>query len=185
MVYHGDQRHHPISLVPLSLVGPKESETPSLLQYFGTLIFNGKLNAFELLELSRLVVNQNKKNLLEDWLAEDKLECSEELGDLAKATPKVIAAFAERREFDKILIYSKQVGYAPNYFFLLQTILRSDPQEFNALQFVFGKEKGGYARGVGSGVTYKRYFHLPRSRQATDERIELLQTQLDNERRGR
>ncbi|GJU35408.1 hypothetical protein Tco_1183762 [Tanacetum coccineum] len=48
---------------------------------------------------------------------------------------------------------------------------------------VFGKENGGYARGVGSGVTYKRYFHLPRSRQATDKRIELLQTQLDNERR--
>ncbi|GJY83458.1 clathrin heavy chain 2-like protein [Tanacetum coccineum] len=83
-------------------------QTPPLLQYFGTLIFNGKLNAFESLELSRLVVNQNKKNLLENWLAEDKLECSEELGDLAKATPKVIAAFAERREFDKILIYSKQ-----------------------------------------------------------------------------
>ncbi|GJX90509.1 hypothetical protein Tco_0343835 [Tanacetum coccineum] len=47
------------------------------------------------------------------------------------------------------------------------------------------KEKGGYARGVGSGVTYKKYFDLPRSRQATDERIELLQTQLDNERRER
>nr|GEU49705.1 hypothetical protein [Tanacetum cinerariifolium] len=45
-----------------------------------------------------------------------------------------------------------------------------------------GLENGGYARGVGSGVTYKRYFDLPRSRQATDERIELLQTQLDNER---
>ena len=29
----------------------------------------------------------------------------------ARATPKVVAAFAERREFDKILIYSKQVGY--------------------------------------------------------------------------
>lgn len=27
----------------------------------------------------------------------------------ARATPKVVAAFAERREFDKILIYSKQV----------------------------------------------------------------------------
>ncbi|GJV93607.1 clathrin heavy chain 2-like protein [Tanacetum coccineum] len=90
------------------------AKTPPLLQYFGTFIFNGKLNAFESLELSRLVVNQNKKNLLENWLAEDKLECSEELGDLTKdernfkATPKVIAAFAERREFDKILIYSKQ-----------------------------------------------------------------------------
>jgi hypothetical protein len=27
----------------------------------------------------------------------------------ARATPKVVAAFAEKREFDKILIYSKQV----------------------------------------------------------------------------
>nr|GEU36203.1 hypothetical protein [Tanacetum cinerariifolium] len=43
-------------------------------------------------------------------------------------------------------------------------------------------ENGGYARGVGSGVTYKRYFDLPRSRQASDERIFLLQSQLDNER---
>nr|KAJ0211596.1 hypothetical protein LSAT_V11C400162820 [Lactuca sativa] len=54
----------------------------------------------------------------------------------ARATPKVVAAFAERKEFDKILIYSKQVccisltavGYSPDYLFLLQTILRSDPQ---------------------------------------------------------
>ncbi|GJR89169.1 hypothetical protein Tco_0213180 [Tanacetum coccineum] len=55
----------------------------------------------------------------------------------------------------------------------------------NAMTVVFGKEKGGYARRVGSGVTYKRFFHLPRSKQAIDERIELLQTQLDNERRER
>nr|GEW40212.1 hypothetical protein [Tanacetum cinerariifolium] len=55
----------------------------------------------------------------------------------------------------------------------------------DAMTVVFGKEKGGYARGVGSGVTYKRYFHLPQSRQATDERVKLLQTQLDNERHER
>lgn len=59
-------------------------QTPPLLQYFGTLLTRGKLNVLESLELSRLVVNQNKKSLLDDWLAEDKLECSEELGDLAK-----------------------------------------------------------------------------------------------------
>ncbi|XP_062085867.1 UDP-galactose/UDP-glucose transporter 5B-like [Humulus lupulus] len=59
-------------------------QTPPLLQYFGTLLTRGNLNAFESLELSRLVVNQNKKNLLENWLAEDKLECREELGDLVK-----------------------------------------------------------------------------------------------------
>ena len=58
--------------------------TSPLLQYFGTLLTKGKLNAFESLELSRLVVTQNKKNLLENWLGEDKIECSEELGDLVK-----------------------------------------------------------------------------------------------------
>ncbi|GJT57237.1 hypothetical protein Tco_0992291 [Tanacetum coccineum] len=50
---------------------------------------------------------------------------------------------------------------------------------------LISKEKGGYARGVGSGVTYKRYFDLPRSKQSSDERILLLQSQLDNERRER
>ena len=55
----------------------------------------------------------------------------------------------------------------------------------DAMTVVFGKEKGGYARGVGNGVTYKQYFKLPRTRKVTDERIELLQTQLDNERRER
>ncbi|GKA72282.1 hypothetical protein Tco_0778498 [Tanacetum coccineum] len=55
----------------------------------------------------------------------------------------------------------------------------------NAMTVVLGKEKGGYARGVGSGVTYKRYFELPQSRQVSDERIMLLQSQLDNERRER
>ncbi|GJW64989.1 transposase, Ptta/En/Spm, transposase, Tnp1/En/Spm-like protein [Tanacetum coccineum] len=53
----------------------------------------------------------------------------------------------------------------------------------DAMTVVLGKEKGGYARGVGSGVTYKRYFDLPRSRQAFDERILLIQSQLDNESR--
>nr|GEY89390.1 hypothetical protein [Tanacetum cinerariifolium] len=42
-------------------------------------------------------------------------------------------------------------------------------------------ENRGYARGVGSGVTYKKYSYHPQSRQATNERIKLLQTQLDNE----
>ncbi|GJR07446.1 hypothetical protein Tco_0790098, partial [Tanacetum coccineum] len=45
----------------------------------------------------------------------------------------------------------------------------------DAMTIVLGKEKGCYARGVGSGVTYKRYFDLPQSRQASDERILLLQ----------
>lgn len=36
-------------------------QTPPLLQYFGNLLTKGKINAFESLELSWLVVNQKKK----------------------------------------------------------------------------------------------------------------------------
>ncbi|RZC90703.1 hypothetical protein C5167_028536 [Papaver somniferum] len=148
----------PDTVAKFQSVPVQAGQTPPLLQYFGTLLTRGKLNVFESLELSRLVVNQNKKNLLENWLAEDKLECSEELGDLvktvdndlalkiyikARATPKVVAAFAERREFDKILIYSKQVGYTPDYLFLLQTILRSDPQGAVNFALMMSQMEGG------------------------------------------
>ncbi|KAG6533335.1 hypothetical protein ZIOFF_007202 [Zingiber officinale] len=148
----------PETVAKFQSVPVQPGQTPPLLQYFGTLLTRGKLNAFESLELSRLVVNQNKKNLLENWLAEDKLECSEELGDLvktvdndlalkiyikARATPKVVAAFAEKREFDKILIYSKQVGYTPDYLFLLQTILRTDPQGAVNFALMMSQMEGG------------------------------------------
>ncbi|GJW10143.1 hypothetical protein Tco_1575970 [Tanacetum coccineum] len=58
-------------------------------------------------------------------------------------------------------------------------------QGTDVMTLVLGKEKGGYARGVGSKVTYKRYFDLPRSKQAADERILLLESQLDAARRER
>ncbi|KAF7833783.1 clathrin heavy chain 1 [Senna tora] len=148
----------PSTVAKFQSVPVQAGQTPPLLQYFGTLLTRGKLNSFESLELSRLVVNQNKKNLLENWLAEDKLECSEELGDLvktvdndlalkiyikARATPKVVAAFAERKEFDKILIYSQQVGYTPDYMFLLQTILRADPQGAVNFALMMSQMEGG------------------------------------------
>nr|CAD1828138.1 unnamed protein product [Ananas comosus var. bracteatus] len=44
--------------LPLRSVPVQAGQTPPLLQYFGTLLTRGKLNAFESLELSRLVVNQ-------------------------------------------------------------------------------------------------------------------------------
>ncbi|PQP97756.1 hypothetical protein Pyn_10752 [Prunus yedoensis var. nudiflora] len=109
----------PDTVAKFQSVPVQTGQTPPLLQYFGTLLTRGKLNAFESLELSRLVVNQNKKNLLENWLAEDKLECSEELGDLVK------------------------VGYTPDYLFLLQTILRADPQGAVNFALMMSQMEGG------------------------------------------
>ena len=53
--------------------------------------FQGKLNKFESLELCRPVLQQGRKQLMEKWLKDEKLECSEELGDLVKPTDSTLA----------------------------------------------------------------------------------------------
>ena len=85
-----------------------------------------------------------RKQLLEKWLKEDKLECSEELGDLVKAADptlalsvylranvpnKVIQCFAETGQFQKIVLYAKKVGYTPDYIFLLRNVMRANPEQ--------------------------------------------------------
>ena len=55
-----------------------------ILQYFGMLLDKGTLNKHETLELVRPVLAQNRKHLLEKWMKEGKLECSEELGDTVR-----------------------------------------------------------------------------------------------------
>ncbi len=61
-----------------------QGQTSPLFVYFGILIDQGQLNKYESLELCRPVLQQGRKHLIEKWLKEDKLECSEELGDLVK-----------------------------------------------------------------------------------------------------
>jgi clathrin heavy chain len=58
---------------------------------FYKLCLQGQLNKYESLELCRPVLQQGRKQLLEKWLKEDKLECSEELGDLVKQADPTLA----------------------------------------------------------------------------------------------
>ncbi|CAG0883299.1 unnamed protein product [Cyprideis torosa] len=120
-------------------------QTSPLLQYFSILLEqNTKLNKYESLELCRPVLIQGKKQLIEKWLKEEKLECSEELGDLVKQADltlglsvylrsnvpnKVIQCFAETGQFQKIVIYAKKVGYTPDYIFLLRNVMRVSPEQ--------------------------------------------------------
>ncbi|XP_048742391.2 clathrin heavy chain 1 isoform X2 [Ostrea edulis] len=129
-------------------VAAQPGQSSPLLQYFGILLDKGQLNKYETLELCRPVLQQGRKQLLEKWLKEDKLECSEELGDLVKTVDqnlalsvylranvpaKVIQCFAETGQFQKIVMYSKKVNYAPDYIFLLRSLMRINPEQ--ALQF--------------------------------------------------
>jgi clathrin heavy chain len=66
---------------------PVDGVAPSsaLLKYFAILLEKGeKLNKHESIALCRPVVQQQKKPLIEKWLKEDKIELSEELGDLIR-----------------------------------------------------------------------------------------------------
>ena len=51
-------------------VAPTPGQTSPLLVYFGTLLTRGRLNAHESAELAQLVLAQNKKHLLDNWLKE-------------------------------------------------------------------------------------------------------------------
>jgi len=124
-------------------VPAQPGQNSPLLQYFGVCLQRGKLNAFEAVELARLVLQQNKKQLLDTWMAEDKLECSEALGDMlqnvdpdmalrvwikARANPKVVAALASKGEFEKMGKYCEMADYTPDYSYLLQSTLMNNPR---------------------------------------------------------
>ena len=113
-----------------------------ILLYFSTLLDKGKLNKEETIELARPVLQQDRKQLFEKWLREDKLECSEELGDIVKpfdttlalacylranSHAKVVTCLAELQMFEKILPYCEKSSYSPNFVVLISSIMRSSP----------------------------------------------------------
>jgi len=131
---------------------PGQATSP-LLTYFSMLLKKGKLNQVESIELARPVLAKGLPTgvkHIEDWLKEDKLECSEELGDLlktvniqlalsvyyrAKVPEKVIGCFLAlgakepddtlaQEFFTKIFKYAKAQGFQPDYPLLIQQLIR-------------------------------------------------------------
>lgn len=134
----------PQTIERFKAVPQQQGQLSLILQYFGMLLDKGKLNQHETMELARPVLAQNRKHLLEKWMKEGKLGCSEQLGDLVRmhdlalaqqiyqeagASQKVIAAMAESGNFDMILPYSRSVGYTPDFNALLQHITRVNPEK--------------------------------------------------------
>eukprot|EP00929_Paragymnodinium_shiwhaense_P056354 TRINITY_DN2820_c0_g1_i2.p1 TRINITY_DN2820_c0_g1~~TRINITY_DN2820_c0_g1_i2.p1 ORF type:complete len:1724 (-),score=606.43 TRINITY_DN2820_c0_g1_i2:339-5510(-) len=125
-----------------SVQAPPGGQSP-ILHYFSTLLEYGKLNGLESIELVRPVVQQQRRELVEKWLKEDKLECTEELGDIvrpmdtrfalsiylrANAHQKVITCFVEQGQYDQIVAYAKKTGYTADYSQLLQNMVSLNPE---------------------------------------------------------
>ncbi|KAI6378385.1 hypothetical protein MCOR25_002254 [Pyricularia grisea] len=129
-----------------------------ILQYFGLLLDKGSLNHHETIELAQPVLAQNRKQLLEKWLNEGKLDCSEQFGDMvrphdvsmalkiylkANVPQKVVAGLAETGQFDKILPYCAQTGYQPDWIQLLNHIVRINPEKGAELATTLANHEGG------------------------------------------
>lgn len=129
-------------------VAPQPGQPQPVFQYFSVLLEKGKLNHLESVELAKPVIQQGRTQLLEKWISEDKLEFSEELGDLvmtvdvnmaltiylrANVPDKIINCYMQRGEFDKIVTYASGAKYHVDYGFMLQQLVRSNPQ--GALDF--------------------------------------------------
>ena len=123
---------------------PKVSAGPHpVLKYFTNLLEAGKLNDVETKEICSLVLQQNKPQLVSKWLDEEKLELSENLGDIVRNFDKKLAERIytqvnsnkavqlkiERGEIDSV------IGMANPEELLnqLKTMIRNDPQ--GALSF--------------------------------------------------
>jgi len=129
-----------------------------ILQYFGMLLDKGSLNQHETIELAQPVLAQNRKQLLQKWLTENKLECSEQLGDMvrphdmtmalaiylkANVPHKVVAGFAETGQFEKILPYCAKTGYQPDFVQLLHHMVRINPEKGAEFATTLANQEGG------------------------------------------
>lgn len=85
---------------------------------------------------------QGKTNLVEDWVKNNKLTMTDELGDLIKqynpqmalkiyqnsgSPDKVIQGLIEANQFDKIVPYCQQTGHKPDFMKILRAVMPTNP----------------------------------------------------------
>jgi clathrin heavy chain len=112
---------------------------PPVLAYLQAVLNKTKLNVVESCELARQVLQRGQPGLMQQWLDQDKLECSKELGDLikpanaqlalkiyllGKAHDQVIMGLVEGGQMDKIMTYVQKVEYNPDWTIVVQSCIR-------------------------------------------------------------
>jgi clathrin heavy chain len=139
----GNALRTPATIARFQQIPAEPNAVPPVLQYFSTLLESGRLNEQESIEVAKPVLMQRRLPLMEKWLKDDKLQCSESLGDLimphdagmalsvylrAECHGKAIQCFVQRGEYDKIVPYSTSVGFKMDYSSMLSQLLFNNPQ---------------------------------------------------------
>lgn len=176
-----------------------------LLQYFQNLLKRGKLNAVESIELSRLVLAKGGIDHIKGWLKEQKLEASEELGDLlrtanvsialsvylrASVPEKVIGCFlslgAQEQDqekavehFKNILAYAARVNFHPDYPVLLQQLARVNGERAKDFALLLLSPEGGSKLDIHATVDI--FMHSGDVKSTTNILLEYLKPRGDRE----
>lgn len=92
---------------------PKQPGQPyPLIQYFFVILEKCRLNDNESLEICGLVLNQNKKQFIQEWIAKDQLTYTEALGDLLKPYDQNMAlTIYEKASSSKAIALKLELGH--------------------------------------------------------------------------
>ncbi|KAK4529218.1 hypothetical protein CCYA_CCYA01G0075 [Cyanidiococcus yangmingshanensis] len=140
----GGRLRSPETMEMFKAAAPQPGTPSPLLLYLQTLLEHGSLNHAESIELGRQVVAYSRLSLLERWIKESRIECSEELGDLVKAANdhrlalavylkagahrKVIDGLIQVGEYKRAVEYAKRNGIPVDALALIQSALAANPK---------------------------------------------------------
>lgn len=140
---------------------PSTGGPQPIIIYFSTLLETTKLNEIESIELARPVLQQGKIKVLEEWIKNDKLTFTTQLGDLIKQfnpqlalsiymrsdsadTPeRVIQGLIETNQFEKVVPYCQKVNYSPDFIRILRNIVPVNSEAaVNLAKMITNRENG-------------------------------------------
>ncbi len=161
-----------------------------MLVYFSTLLETSKLNEVESLELVKPVIAQGRLNFVENWIKEQKLTFSGELGDLIKPhnptlalsvyvqggdnNEKVIQSMVETKQFAQIIPFCQKTGFKPNFVDILKKIVPVNPEAAMGFATMLASREGGRQPLIDLNATTDIFVSNGRIQEATGFLLEAL-----------
>jgi len=115
-----------------------------IIKYFSTIIHKHPLNQYESVALANIAAQTGKIQIMKQYLEQEKLTSSEELGDVLRPhdpqtavkvyhngnkPAKVIECLIDLGKYDRITSYAQSANFQPDYTQILQLIMRRDPDK--------------------------------------------------------
>lgn len=141
---------------------PSTGGPQPIIVYFSTLLEATKLNEIESIELARPVLQQGKIKVLEEWIKNDKLTFTSQLGDLIKQfnpqlalsiymrsesgdnPEKIIQVLIESGQTDKIIPYCQRVNFSPDWIKILRMLVPTNSEAaVNLAKMITSRDAGG------------------------------------------